>query len=57
MQDVAWISCEGDNPVDAENIGVIGYLPERAFRFDASSGEFTPLVAVQFEDPKSKLNL
>lgn len=43
--------------MDAENIGVIGYLPERAFRFDASSGEFTPLVAVQFEDPKSKLNL
>jgi sodium/potassium-transporting ATPase subunit beta len=54
-----WVSCEGENPADAENIGPIQYLPSRGFPgyffpFTNKEGYLSPLVAVLFEKPASK---
>lgn len=52
-----WISCEGENPADQENIGPINYLPFRGFPgyfypYENSEGYLSPLVAVHFQRPK-----
>lgn len=58
-----WVSCEGKNPADVENIGPISYLPRRGFPgffYPCTSEEkcTEPLIAVQFQRPRSKsLNL
>ncbi|XP_022914207.1 sodium/potassium-transporting ATPase subunit beta-2 [Onthophagus taurus] len=51
-----WISCEGENPSDNENIGSIQYKPGRGFGsqyfpFKNVEGYLSPLVAVYFEKP------
>jgi hypothetical protein len=51
------VSCEGENPADTENIGVINYKPRRGFPayffpFKNIEGYQQPLVAVQFEQLK-----
>lgn len=57
---MVWVTCEGENPADIENIGSIQYLPERGFAgqyfpFKNTEGYLSPLVAVYFENPKRKL--
>ena len=54
-----WVSCEGENPADVENIGPIQYKPRSGFPgfyfpFRNSPGYLSPLVAVWFEAPKRK---
>ena len=54
-----WVSCEGENPADVENIGPIQYIPRRGFPgyffpFINNDGYLSPLVAVWFERPASK---
>ncbi|XP_012281818.1 sodium/potassium-transporting ATPase subunit beta-2 [Orussus abietinus] len=55
--DTVWVSCEGENPADVENIGPIQYIPRRGFPgyyfpFSNTPGYLSPLVAVFFEKPK-----
>lgn len=57
-----WVSCEGENPADQENIGPINYLPRRGFPgyfypYENSEGYLSPLVAVHFVRPRSKYNI
>ncbi|XP_034936763.1 sodium/potassium-transporting ATPase subunit beta-2 [Chelonus insularis] len=52
-----WVSCEGENPADVENIGPIQYRPRSGFPgyyfpYRNSPGYLSPLVAVWFEAPK-----
>lgn len=59
---MVWISCEGENPADVENIGSVDYSPRRgfpAYYFPYLNQEdyLPPLVAVHFEKPKRKLHL
>lgn len=56
---MVWVSCEGENPADNENIGAINYFPSRGFNakyfpFTNVDGYLPPLVAVQFDSPASK---
>ncbi|XP_058808799.1 sodium/potassium-transporting ATPase subunit beta-2-like [Phymastichus coffea] len=56
-RDTIWVSCEGENPADVENIGPINYIPRRGFPgyyfpFKNDPGYLSPLVAVFFEKPK-----
>ncbi|KAG4066673.1 hypothetical protein HA402_007309 [Bradysia odoriphaga] len=51
-----WVSCEGENPADVENIGPIEYFPRRGFPgyyypYENSEGYLSPLVAVHFARP------
>lgn len=55
-----WVNCEGENPADVENIGPINYYPLRGFPgyyfpFRNEEGYLSPLVAVNFEQPKRKI--
>ncbi|GAB0095243.1 Sodium/potassium-transporting ATPase subunit beta-2 [Sergentomyia squamirostris] len=55
---VVWVSCEGENPADVENIGNIQYFPRRGFPgfffpFRNTKNYLPPLVAVLFERPKT----
>lgn len=57
--DTVWVSCEGENPADQENIGPIEYIPRRGFPgyfypFENSEGYLSPLIAVHFVRPRSK---
>lgn len=59
FRDTIWVSCEGENPADVENIGPIQYFPRRGFPgyyfpFTNTPGYLSPLVAVFFEKPKCK---
>lgn len=54
-----WVSCEGENPADIENVGPIKYYPRRGFPgyyypYENSEGYLSPLVAVHFERPIRK---
>lgn len=54
--DTIWVSCEGENPADIENIGPIQFYPRRGFPgyyypYENSEGYLSPLVAVHFERP------
>ena len=54
-----WVSCEGENPADQENVGPVDYLPIRGFPgyfypYQNSEGYLSPLVAVHFQRPKRK---
>lgn len=53
-----WVSCEGENPADVENIGPVQYIPRRGFPgyyfpFKNLDGYMPPLVAVYFERPQT----
>jgi len=50
IQRVAWVSCDGETPVDIENIGPVQYFPRRGFYYSEMSSEGT-LIAVNFERP------
>lgn len=54
-----WVSCEGENPADLENVGPIKYYPRQGFPgyyypYENSEGYLSPLVAVHFERPVRK---
>lgn len=54
-----WISCEGENPADVENIGSIQYFPKRGFPgffypYKNQDGYLSPVIAIWFEAPASK---
>lgn len=54
-----WISCEGENPADVENIGPIEYYPRQGFPgyyfpYENSEGYLSPLVAIHFTKPTRK---
>lgn len=53
-----WITCEGENPADIENLGPINYIPQRGFPgyfypFMNQKGYMPPVIAINFERPKS----
>ncbi|XP_063358847.1 sodium/potassium-transporting ATPase subunit beta-2-like [Cydia amplana] len=55
---MVWVSCQGENPADRENIGPIQYLPKRGFPgyyfpYTNQDGYLSPLVAVHFMRPKT----
>lgn len=57
-----WISCEGENPADVENIGSIQYFPKRGFPgyffpYKNQPGYLSPVIAIWFENPTSKYHL
>lgn len=54
-----WLSCEGENPADQENIGPIDYYPRQGFPgyyfpYENSEGYLSPLVAIHFTKPTRK---
>lgn len=58
-RNLIWVSCEGINPSDAENIGPISYHPHRGFPgyfYPCTNEEecLDPLIAIHFERPTSK---
>uniref|UniRef100_A0A1B0GI31 Putative sodium/potassium-transporting atpase subunit beta-2 n=1 Tax=Lutzomyia longipalpis TaxID=7200 RepID=A0A1B0GI31_LUTLO len=51
-----WVSCEGENPADIENVGPVRYYPRQGFPgyfypYENSEGYLSPLVAVHFVRP------
>lgn len=53
-----WITCEGENPADIENIGLVNYYPHPGmpsfyYPFTNVQGYQSPLVAVEFADVKA----
>lgn len=57
--EMIWISCEGENPADVENLGPIQYIPHRGFPgfyfpFMNQKGYMPPILAIHFERPKSE---
>ncbi|CAH0393559.1 unnamed protein product [Bemisia tabaci] len=53
-----WVSCEGENPADVENVGAIKYIPNNGFPgyffpYENSEGYLSPLIAVHFVRPKT----
>nr|CAD7206759.1 unnamed protein product [Timema douglasi] len=51
-----WVSCEGENPADKENLGGIKYYPTRGFPgyfypYENSEGYLSPIIAINFERP------
>ncbi|XP_054282420.1 sodium/potassium-transporting ATPase subunit beta-2 [Macrosteles quadrilineatus] len=51
-----WVSCEGENPADVENIGSIHYFPKRGFPgyffpYKNQEGYLSPVIALWFESP------
>jgi sodium/potassium-transporting ATPase subunit beta len=53
-----WLTCEGENPADKENIGQITYFPGPYFKsfyypYQNAPGYLQPLVAVQFHGPEN----
>lgn len=54
-----WVSCEGENPADVENIGSIQYIPKRGFEgfyfpYLNTEGYLSPIIAIWFEKPASE---
>lgn len=52
-QQNVWITCEGENPNDFENIGEVNYYPQPGmptyyYPFNNTAGYQSPLVAVEF---------
>jgi len=53
-----WVTCEGENPADKENIGTIKYWPGPYFKshyypYENGPGYLQPLVAVEFQGPEN----
>nr|CAD7447329.1 unnamed protein product [Timema bartmani] len=56
MLNTVWVSCEGENPADKENLGGIKYYPTRGFPgyfypYENSEGYLSPIIAINFERP------
>lgn len=52
-----WVTCEGENPADVENIGPVQFYPNRGFPgyyypFETDDDYLSPLVAVHLEKPR-----
>lgn len=59
QNEMIWISCEGENPADIENLGPVNYFPQRGFPgyyypYVNQRGYQAPIIAINFERPKSK---
>lgn len=57
-----WVSCEGENPADIENVGPIEYYPRQGFPgyyypYENSEGYLSPLVAIHFTRPTRTYSL
>ncbi|KAK7865071.1 hypothetical protein R5R35_008414 [Gryllus longicercus] len=57
-KDYVWVSCEGENPADVENMGDLEYIPAQGFAsyyfpFRNTKGYLSPLVAIRFVRPKT----
>lgn len=57
-----WVSCEGENPADVENIGSIQYFPMRGFPgyffpYKNQDRYLSPVIAIWFENPASKFGV
>ncbi|XP_047041943.1 sodium/potassium-transporting ATPase subunit beta-2-like [Helicoverpa zea] len=55
---MVWVSCQGENPADRENIGPIQYMPYRGFPgyyfpYTNQEGYLSPLVAVHLQRPNT----
>lgn len=54
-----WVSCEGENPADVENLGEIQYIPGHQgfpgyfYPYENSEGYLSPLLAVHFKRPRT----
>ncbi len=57
MGNMVWMSCEGDNPADRENIGDIEYFPDPgipSYYFPyKNSGHPGPVIFAHFKNPRS----
>ena len=56
---MVWMSCEGENPADVENIGKINYYPRMGiptyyFPYKNQKGYKSPIMFAHLENPKSK---
>lgn len=54
-----WVTCDGENPADVENMGVVYYYPTKGFTgeyfpFLNQDGYLSPIVAVHFLAPTRK---
>lgn len=54
-----WVSCEGENPADIENLGSLTYIPRRGFPgyffpYENSEGYLSPLTAIHISNPRSR---
>lgn len=59
-QKAVLLSCHGDYPADAENIGPISFFPSRSFydyQISNEEGSLEPIIAILFEQPTSKFKL
>lgn len=60
QRNTIWVSCEGENPADQENIGPIDIIPPHQgfpgyyYPYENAEGYLSPLVAVHFRRPRSK---
>jgi sodium/potassium-transporting ATPase subunit beta len=57
---MVWLSCEGENPADVENIGEIKYypypgIPSYYFPYQNQKEYKSPIVFAHLVAPKSKL--
>ena len=56
---MVWLSCEGENPADRENLGPVKYYPQPGipkyyFPYKNQPGYLSPLVFAHLEKPKRK---
>ena len=56
---MVWLSCEGENPADVENVGEIKYFPRQGipnyhFPYTNQKDYRSPVVFAHLVDPKSK---
>lgn len=54
-----WINCQGEHPIDRENIGPINYVSKRGFPiyffpYTNVPDYLSPLVAIRLERPRSE---
>ena len=59
---MVWMSCEGENPADVENIGKITYYPRMGiptyyFPYKNQKGYKSPIIFAHLENPKSKKSI
>ncbi|KAL0279028.1 UNVERIFIED_CONTAM: hypothetical protein PYX00_000674 [Menopon gallinae] len=59
LLNTVWVSCEGENPLDKENIGPVHYIPKSRgfpgyfYPFENNEGYLSPLMAIHLERPKT----
>ena len=59
MGQMIWLSCEGENPADKENIGSISYYPFPGFPtyhypYEKQKDYLSPAVFAHLKNPKRK---